>query len=186
MTRRRGTSTKLAGSLLLAHPTLLDPNFRRTVVLLSAHTSEGALGVIINRPLGRTLAEISGDFAMGELADVPVFSGGPVGEKQLILSAWEALEDECTYRLHFGIDPEKAAELKRTHDGLRVHAFLGYSGWSSGQLEGELRDNAWVIAPVEGMLLRLADGEKLWRSIIGKVSPELRLMADAPDEPGLN
>ncbi|BET68928.1 YqgE/AlgH family protein [Opitutales bacterium ASA1] len=186
MTRRRGAPAELAGSLLLAHPSLADPNFRRTVVLMSAHSGDGALGVVINRPMGRTLAEISGDFAMSDLADVPVYFGGPVNEKQLILSAWEASEQAGTLRLYFGIDPEKAGELKRSHEGIRLRAYLGYSGWSGGQLEGELGDNAWVVAPVEGMLLEDVEGEGLWRAIIGRVSPELRLMAEAPEEPGLN
>jgi len=186
MTRQSGISKKLAGSLLLAHPALVDPNFRRSVVLLSAHSQEGALGVIINRPLGKTLAEISGDFALGELADVPVFRGGPVSDKQIILSAWEASEDEGTFKLYFGIDPEKASELKRTSTRLSLRAYLGYSGWESGQLEGELSENAWIVAPVEGMLVRGGEGEGMWRSIIGRISPELRLLAEAPDEPGLN
>ncbi len=186
MTRRKGSETRLAGSLLLAHPSLRDPNFRRTVVLLSAHSGDGAMGVILNRPLGKTLADISGDFALGGLADVPVFAGGPVSETQLILSAWEASEDEGTFKLYFGIDPDKALELRRAGGAVKVRAFLGYAGWEGGQLEGELQQNAWVVAPVEGGLLKECDGEGLWRFVIGRVSPELRLLAEAPDEPGLN
>jgi putative transcriptional regulator len=179
-------TNKLAGSLLLAHPALSDPNFRRSVILVSAHTQDGALGVIINRPLGKTLAELSDEFALGDLADVPVFSGGPVSGKQLILSAWEASEEEGTFKLYFGIDPEKAKELKQSHSQLSVRAYLGYSGWEGGQLEGELRENAWVIAPVEGILARDGDGEGMWKTIIGRIRPELRLLADAPDEPERN
>jgi putative transcriptional regulator len=186
MTRRRGNPPKLAGSLLLAHPSLQDPNFKRSVVLLSAHSNEGAMGVIINRPLGKTLAEISADFALGELAGVPVFCGGPVHEKQLILSAWEASETEGTLKLYFGLDPEKATELKRSREGIELRAFLGYSGWDGGQLEGELQQQAWVIAPMDGILLRDQEGVHLWRTIISRVSPELRLLADAPDDPERN
>lgn len=186
MTRRRGSPPKLAGSLLLAHPSLVDPNFKRSVILVSQHSEEGAMGVIINRPLGKTLAELSGDFALGELAEVPVFAGGPVQDKQLILSAWEASETEGTFKLYFGLDPEKAAELKRGNDKLELRAFLGYSGWTGGQLEGELQQNAWLVAPVVGELLQKADGVDLWRNIIGRISPELRLLAEAPDRPELN
>lgn len=188
MTRPGAKQTKLAGSLLLAHPALRDPNFRRSVILLSAHSEEGALGVVINRPMGKNLAEVSGDFALGDLADVPVFCGGPVSEKQLILSAWEASDEEGTFKLYFGIDPEKAIELRRNSVRLRLEAFMGYAGWEGGQLEGELRDNAWLVAPVEGLLLREnpGDGDSMWRAIIGRLSPELRLLADAPDEPDRN
>lgn len=185
MPRRRDTP-KLAGSLLLAHPALQDPNFRRTVVLLSAHTDEAAMGVILNRPLNRKLGDISGDFALGELADVPVFYGGPVSDKQLILSAWESTEEEGVFKLYFGLDPEKATELKRTRDEITLRAFLGYSGWTQGQLEGELQQNAWVVAPVDGAMLEAEEGVGMWRSILRRISPELHLLADAPDDPMLN
>lgn len=186
MTRRRTTPQKLAGSLLLAHPGLLDPNFRRSIILLSQHSDEGAMGVIINRPTGKTLSELSGDFALGELADVPVFCGGPVKDKQLILSAWESSDESGVFKLYFGLDPEKAAEMKRTNDELVVRAFLGYSGWTGGQLEGELQQNAWVVAPMDGGLLQESDASDLWRTVIGRISPELRLLAEAPDDPTLN
>lgn len=186
MTRRSANLPKLAGSLLLAHPSLVDPNFRRSVVLISAHSDEGAMGVIINRPMGKTLAQLSGDFALGELAEVPVFQGGPVKDQQLILSAWETSEEEGTFKLYFGLDPDKATELIRTRDSLQLRAFLGYAGWESGQLEGELQQNAWVIAPVDGTLLVEEEGVDLWRAIIKKISPELHLLADAPDDPELN
>jgi putative transcriptional regulator len=186
MPRRRETPPRLAGSLLLAHPGLLDPNFRRTVVLLSAHSDEGAMGVIINRPLNKKLADISGDFALSDLADVPVFCGGPVQDKQLIISAWEATDEEGVFKLYFGLDPEKATELKRSHEQIELRAFLGYSGWTQGQLEGELQQNAWVVAPVDGTVISGEEGVGMWRTIIRRISPELHLLAEAPDDPQLN
>lgn len=186
MSNRRDTPPRLAGSLLLAHPGLLDPNFRRTVVLLSAHTKDGAMGVILNRPLHKKLSDISGDFALGDLSDVPVFCGGPVEDKQLILSAWEATDEEGVFKLYFGLDPEKATELKRTHGQVELRAFLGYSGWEQGQLEGELQQNAWVVAPVDGAMVGGDDGIGMWRTIIRRVSPELHLLSEAPDDPQLN
>src|SRR6266699_1408555 len=80
----------LAGSLLIAHPNMLDPNFRRTVLFISAHDpKEGALGVIINRPLDRQVADLVTETPPAGLADVPVFLGGPVGENQLMFAAFE-------------------------------------------------------------------------------------------------
>ena len=67
----------IAGSLLLAHPAMKDPNFRRSVVLMSVHNDEGAMGVVLNRPMGKRLGELSGDFALGPLSGVPLFNGGP-------------------------------------------------------------------------------------------------------------
>ena len=75
---RESIKETVAGSLLLAHPSLRDPNFRRSVVLMSLHNAEGAMGVVLNRPAGKRLAEVTGEFALTALARVPVFHGGPV------------------------------------------------------------------------------------------------------------
>src|SRR5499427_5166822 len=83
-------SRNFAGSLLVAHPNMLDPNFRRTVLYISEHDpNEGALGVIINRPLDRQVADLVTDTPPTGLADVPVFLGGPVGKNQLMFAAFE-------------------------------------------------------------------------------------------------
>src|SRR6266508_4297197 len=83
-------SRSLAGSLLVAHPNMLDPNFRRTVLFISAHDpKEGALGVIINRPLDRQVVDLVTETPPAGLADVPVFLGGPVGKNQLMFAAFE-------------------------------------------------------------------------------------------------
>src|ERR1700737_4383973 len=80
----------LAGSLLVAHPNMLDPNFRRTVLFISAHDpDDGAIGVIINRPLDKNVADLVTEKPPENLADVPVFFGGPVGNNQLMLAAFE-------------------------------------------------------------------------------------------------
>ena len=89
------------------------------------------------------------------------------------------------YRLYFGIDVEKAEGLQK-EEGVRLRAFLGYSGWSKGQLENELRHNTWVITPVSQDLLKQEDGQSLWRSIFGGLSPEWKLMAGEPEDPATN
>lgn len=186
--RERRTARKpksLAGQLLLAHPVMRDPNFKRTVVLLSAHGEEGAMGVVLNRPLGRQLAELNQDFALGPLAGVPLYSGGPVEPEQLIIVSWQWLKEESAFQLHFGIEPEKAAEMVGT-PGLILRAFLGYAGWSKGQLESEMKHDTWFVTTVEGEQLEQADGVTLWRNILGNLDPELRLLANEPDDPAVN
>ncbi len=176
---------ELAGSLLLAHPRLRDPSFRRTVILLSSHTSEGAMGVVMNRPLGRTLGSLNTAFALSSLADVPVYSGGPVQKDQVILCAWQIQPEGEGFRLYFGIDAEKAEHL-RTMGGMELRAFLGYSGWSGGQLEGELDQESWVVAPIGPNLLELEANEELWRGLLSALDPEWRILADEPDDPSVN
>ncbi len=183
--RERRTSTKesLAGQLLLAHPALRDSNFCRTVVLMSAHDSDGAMGVVLNRPLGQRLSQLNGQFALGPLSDVEVFRGGPVQTEQLILAAWQFRSDG--FKLYFGIEPEKAEQLK-TEDGLHVRAFLGYSGWVRGQLEKELKQDTWVIAHVPGDLLEQPQDKGLWRAVLGGMGPEWKLLANEPEDPAEN
>jgi putative transcriptional regulator len=186
--RERRTARKsksLAGQLLLAHPVMRDPNFKRTVILLSAHSAEGAMGVVLNRPLGRQLAELHADFALGPLAGVPLYCGGPVEPEQLIIVSWQWLKAESAFQLHFGIEPEKAAELIGT-PGVILRAFLGYSGWSKGQLENEMKQDTWFATTVEGGQLEQSDGVALWRNILGALDPELRLLANEPEDPTVN
>ncbi len=174
-----------AGQLLLAHPAMRDPNFRRAVILLSAHSAEGAMGVVLNRPLGKQLAELNTAFALGPLAGVPLYYGGPVEPEQLIIVSWEWLKSENAFQLHFGIEPEKAAELIGT-PGLTVRAFLGYAGWSRGQLENEMKQDTWFVTTVEGGQLEQADGVALWRNILGGLDPELKFLANEPEDPSVN
>src|SRR5256714_15427112 len=85
-----GMPLSLAGSLLVAHPNMLDPNFRRAVLFISSHDPEdGALGVIINRPLDKSVSDLVTEKPPAGLADIPVFLGGPVGRNQLMFAAFE-------------------------------------------------------------------------------------------------
>jgi len=173
----------LAGSLLLAHPAMRDPNFRRTVIFMATHSAEGAMGVVLNRPTRRTLGTVNGSFAYTPLAEVPVFIGGPVQPEQLMLVVWQMRPEG--YRLFFGIDPEKATELVGV-PGTHVRAFCGYSGWSAGQLESEMAQSTWVVGTMGEPLLTHAPDERLWRLALGHVGPEWMLLAMEPDEPSLN
>src|SRR5436189_1101340 len=101
----------LAGSLLVAHPNMLDPNFRRAVLFISAHDpDDGALGVIINRPLDKHVADLVNEEPPAGLADVPVFLGGPVGRTQLMFAAFEWQKGEGL-KLNHNVNLEQASEL---------------------------------------------------------------------------
>jgi len=177
--------TSLAGQLLLAHPILQDDHFKRTVVLLSSHGADGAMGVVLNRPLNRQLGEVNAEFALGPLAGVPLYYGGPVEPEQLIIVTWHWIAAEQAFQLHFGVEVEKAMAMMGM-PGVTMRAFLGYSGWSKGQLENELKHDTWLVTPVEGDWLIKRDGVALWRGMVGYLKPELKVIADAPDDPTLN
>ena len=175
-----------AGSLLVAHPSMLDPNFRRTVVFLTVHNpTEGSLGVVVNRALGKTLGEHDPELAGTALAGVPLYEGGPVASDKLILAAWKWIENEGTFRLYFGIDGEKAEEILREDSDFQVRGFMGHAGWSEGQLDAELDQGAWVLS---GWLPELEnrEGEDAWRSILCHEDPTMRLHTDAPEDPSRN
>jgi putative transcriptional regulator len=180
---RRGSEETLAGALLLAHPSLKESNFHRTVILMSAHNADGAMGVVLNRPMGKRLGELQGDFALGPLASVPLCDGGPVEKKQLVLVAWETQENG--FRLHFGIEPEQATRLREVEDA-DLRAFVGYAGWTGGQLENELAQNTWVVVTAPPDLFNLPMDGSLWRTLLGREGAEWRLLADEPEETGQN
>ena len=183
--RRSKSSTALAGSLLIAHPSLRDPSFRHTVVLMSTHDTDGAMGVVLNRPTGKKLGEFGQEFALGPLADVPVFQGGPVQTEQLLLCAWRVHPAQTELQIMFGLSPDKAAAV-RSESGVQVQAYFGYAGWSGGQLERELADNAWVVGPVTPRTLATEPNEQMWRGVLGGIDHEWRLLADEPDDPSGN
>ncbi len=147
----------LAGSLLVAHPNMLDPNFRRTVLFISTHDSkEGALGVIINRPLDRQVADLVTEAPPASLAEVPVFLGGPVGKNQLMFAAFEWEKGE----------------------GLKLNC--------AGQLEAEMNQKAWLVQKPSPSVLKLDRLRKLWFDIMRTLGPWYKMLAAAPDDPSLN
>lgn len=183
--RRTPKSANLAGSLLLAHPSLRDPNFRRAVVLLSAHGDDGTMGVVLNRPTTRKLADLDPSFALGSLASVPVFSGGPVQPEQLVICAWRFRPEGAGFQLYFGLEPNRAEELS-AEEGMHLRAFLGYSGWSEGQLENELRHQTWVVSPIPSNLMSFEQDDMLWRGILTDLNHEWKLLVDEPEDPSAN
>jgi len=186
MHERHSTENKaLAGSLLLAHPNMRDGHFRRAVVLLSAHDEKGAMGVVLNRPLGKRLGQLNAEFALSPLASVPLYQGGPVQTEQLLICAWKFNPDQSGFQLMFGIDPNKAIELQE-EPGTHLRAFLGYAGWSGGQLENELSQNTWVVTPLVAKLMEENSDETLWRAILTDLSQDWKLLVDEPDDPSLN
>lgn len=171
------------GTLLVAHPALRDPNFTKTVILITAYdTEEGAMGIVLNRPLGTTLGEQSMQFAGGPLGNVPLYFGGPVSGGEVLLAAWRQLPEQQTFQLFFGISEDKATELINTDPAIEVRAFQGYSGWGESQLEGEFTQNAWLPANAAVHDLSEAIGEDFWRDLILTLRPELIFLADAPDD----
>src|SRR4030095_122739 len=123
------------GSLLVAHPNMLDPNFRRTVLFVSEHEpNEGALGVIINRPLDRPVAELVSGTPLAELPDVPVVLWAPVGKTQLVFAAFE-WQKGAGLKLNHNIAFDEPSDPHGHKNLLTVCAFVGYAGGGAGPLD---------------------------------------------------
>lgn len=179
-------SPQLTGSLLLAHPHLKDPSFASTVVLLTRHEDSGSLGVVLNQSTGERLGQLSSEFSSCGLGEVPVYVGGPVNQNQIILAAWKLVPEAGQFQLYFGLEPEAARSKMEEDPDLVFRAFKGYSGWSEGQLLGELESNAWVVSEVDAESISNRDGADLWRHLIMEVNPELGLLALVPEDPDSN
>jgi len=189
------TDGELTGRLLVATPLLVDPNFDRTVVLVLDHDGDGTLGVVVNRPTAVPVREVLADWC--DLAEpLPVvFQGGPVAldsvlglaELRSVLRAGD--RDPVGWRRVHGdlglVDLDTPPEeLAGQISAFRIYA--GYAGWSSGQLERELKQGAWYVvdnAPGDAFTL---DPEHSWRGVLRRQRSDLALLSTYPDDPGLN
>lgn len=177
--------------LLLATPVLLDPNFVEAVVLMLDVNDEGALGVVLNRPTGLSVADVLSDW--GDVVAEPevLFQGGPVETDGALAVALRRGDDEGVlgFREVLGrlalLDLDTPVELVSSElDGLRI--FAGYSGWGAGQLEREIGEGHWyVVAGLVPDVFR-NDTAELWRDVLRRQPGNLALHSTRPVDPDLN
>lgn len=180
------SSLGLEGALLIAHPHLLDPNFRRTVIYLLSHDAqEGALGVVLNRSVNKTVGDLLTTPELGALGNVPVFWGGPVSQDRLTFAAFEWKQATQTVVGRLNVELEEAQTLALDGD-VALRAFVGYAGWSAGQLEGELEQKAWVVQKPDREMFDPKLCPKMWTTVMRTYGPWFRLLAEAPDDPSMN
>lgn len=180
----------LKGNLILADPSLKEPTFFQSVLLLTEHSFEsGAMGYILNRPLGRDVGDLLNDGILADdqresLSEVPVFIGGPVNTEHLTFSAlgWSEQDEHLQYNTHLSA----AEAVMHQMEGFQIRAFVGYSGWSEGQLEVELEQNTWITQVPEREIIDVSRIDGLWKSMLRELSPWHKLVADEPDNLGLN
>ena len=176
----------LAGKLLISSPSLVDPNFRRTVVLMTHHDEEGAVGLVLSRP-----SELRIDEAVPDLGDLPyaddvLFLGGPVQPEAVVVLVELDEPFEDTEPIVGGVvymppdaDPD---ELRAS----RARVFAGYSGWGPGQLEAELAEPSWIVVAALPADVFAPDPDELWRTVLNRKGGRFSLMASMPFDPGLN
>ena len=175
----------LRGKLLLAGPGLKDPNFERTVVLITEHTEDGAMGLVLNRPSNATVADAVPDLTWVADAGDPVFIGGPVAPNGVIvLAEWDD-PAQAVVRVEpdLGFVPGDIDDASAVR---RARVYAGHSGWGPGQLEAELEEEAWIVEAPQREELFSDDPEGLWAAVLRRMGRQFRLLSTMPPDPSLN
>ena len=174
------------GRLLVATPDLRDPNFSRTVILMLEHSDDGALGVVLNRPVELSVAEVLPDWADLSSAPACLFVGGPVAPTAVIGlgrgdgPVFQPLFDGLG-TLDLELDPAMYAP---TMAELRV--FVGYAGWAPRQLESELDAGGWLVLDLLPDDPFSGDPSQLWAAVLRRQGGRVAMFASAPEDPSTN
>lgn len=181
-------SSSLANQLLIAMPSMDDPNFSHTVTLICEHNENGALGIIINRPLslnmGGLFRQLSIDVENPIIAKEPVVMGGPVGPERGFVVHSGADEFESSLQVSEGISLTLSRDIidaMAEGRGPEKHLVaLGYSGWDAGQLEEEIMQNAWLHAPADETIIFELPFAQRWTAAARSVGVDIsRIAPDA-------
>jgi len=179
----------LKGQLLLDSGQLRGSFFQRTVVLICQHDAEGAFGLVLNRDTGTK----AGDMIVADLPEplkiCPVFLGGPVQPSALSFLHSDAFIPDANVlpNLSLGHSLDSLTELGESFSpSHKIKMFAGYAGWSAGQLEDEIKRDAWVTHPASIDLVFNANPERLWQSILRRKGWKYRVLSQMPEDPSLN
>lgn len=177
------------GMLLVATPSLTDPNFDRSVIYMLEHNKLGAVGLVLNRPLGIDAPDSVAAWSDHYAEPATLFQGGPVELDALIAvarldgpldDAWTPIQDNLG-SVDLSRRPEDVAE--RIHV---VRVFRGYAGWAPQQLDDELADGAWMVFDAEADDVFSTAPEGLWRRVLKRQGGRVAWLANAPDDIALN
>ena len=177
----------LQGKLLVAAPTLLDPNFFRTVVLIVLDEDEGTMGLVLNRPAETTVTEAAPALAELVGAGDPVYAGGPVEPgKAMVLGEFDDPDDAASVvfgDIGFLLLDDDAAPGPPPR---RARVFAGHAGWGEGQLAGELGEEAWIVEPALPEDVFADHPNELWSSVLRRKGGHFALLATMPPDPSVN
>ena len=175
----------LTNQLLIAMPMMGDPNFAQTVTLICEHSADGALGLILNKPLSMRMSEIFDQLEIelpkGELRERQVLRGGPMQTDRgfVVHRAFGQWDSTLTVSdtIHVTTSRDILAAMARGQGPSEAVVALGYAGWQGGQLEDEIRANAWLSAPVDSRLIFDMPFESRWQAAGRLLGIELALIS---------
>ncbi len=174
-------TTHMTGHLLIAMPTMMDPNFHQTVTYICEHSDLGALGLVINRPLdmglGEVLEQLSLDSPDETLTAQPVLRGGPVQTERGFVLHESTREWEATMpvgeAIYVTTSQDILSSLATGNGPERALIVLGYAGWGAGQLDAEIRENAWLSVPADPRIVFETPFERRWEEAARKLGVNL-------------
>jgi len=179
------TPTNLKGQLLLDGGNLAGSFFHRTVVLVCEHNAEGALGLVLNRNSGNKVGEMIVADLPDALKEEPIFLGGPVQPTALSFLHSDNFIPSANVLPNLGVSHslDELVDLGESFSSTQqVKIFAGYSGWSPGQLEDEMKRGAWLTHPASLDLVFKTDPANLWKTILDKKGWQYRLTAQSPED----
>lgn len=190
MAKNKSENKPACGKVLISDPFLTDPNFHRTVVLLTEYSEMGAMGFVLNQPLQVKL----GTPLIQDIPLTTLYQGGPVQPEFLhfIHTFGGALEGTIKVKegLWWGGEFEQLKEIVQSDDFNpdQFKFFIGYSGWAPGQLEMELQENAWIVGDIDAKeaVANEVDSVELWSRTLKSMGGDYAIMANYPTDPTLN
>ena len=178
----------LQGHLLVASPTLTDPNFARAVVAIANHDDEGALGIVLNRPSDTEVVEAVPELDGVVDSDELVYVGGPVQPASIVVLAEFEDPSEAAFLVvdAIGLVSDRTGLERLGEATARRRIYAGYAGWGPGQLEAEIEREDWIVEPARAEDVFSDDAPTLWRSVLDRKGGQFRLLARMPLDPSLN
>jgi len=180
--------TSLRGQLLIAGPDLIDPNFRRSVLLIGEHGDEGAMGVILNRPSPVEVADAVPPLASLVSKHDLVHVGGPV-QPQAIVVLGDFRNPAEAGALVLGSIGFLPGEIETAEDVgtlSRARVFAGYAGWGPGQLESEIAEASWIVEPALPEDVFTVEPDALWSAVLRRKGGAFAVLAQMPPDPTRN
>ena len=177
------------GRILISEPFLSDHYFRRSIVYLTEHNDEGSLGFVLNKPLEINIGEIVDDFPE---SDFPISVGGPVSNNTVhfIHTLGESIPESVavTDGIYWGGDFDHIKNLISLGEiePHQLRFFLGYAGWSPGQLDDEMKEHAWLVGKINPRMVMQGVETEFWSNTLARYNNKYRAWANFPEDPGLN
>jgi putative transcriptional regulator len=179
------TQDFLTNQFLVAMPSLEDPNFRESVTFICEHNPQGALGIVINRPMNVVLDDILKQLSLkahdNDTAATPVYLGGPVQPERGFVIHEPPGQWEATLKVgeSLGVTTSRdvLAALAEGNGPRRSFVALGYAGWTAGQLEEELKSNSWLSAPADPHIIFDTPVDQRWQAAARLIGVDLSLLS---------